>query len=58
MSTRNAFKGIPVKKACKCNACGAEWELGTRTVGERCGGVSGYRYPFKACKGKLIPMKP
>lgn len=55
---RNAYKGIPARRACKCDTCGAEFELGNRRPGEPCGGTLNFKYPFKTCTGKMIPLKP
>jgi len=44
---RNIYKGLKGIPSV-CDKCGAEWELGTRKIGETCG--SG------GCTGKLKPM--
>jgi ribosomal protein L40E len=52
---RNIYKGLTKRTGEKtvCDKCGAEWEMRTRNVGDKCSAVHGFEAPFTICSGKL-----
>jgi hypothetical protein len=59
--SRNIYKGIPQGSIRNgypvCNKCGAEFEMRTRKIGEKCNGTLGYKAPFTVCTGTLVEKK-